>query len=120
MSCTGSWSLKAKNRRLQIKIVPNAGSNPSLTELGMRIIDRATPPGPTVTRQFSASQLKAGVVEALVPAKRYELLLVTAPQGTQLVATLTLDDGNTLVNGAMCTRGQWPITGEWKLTTWMS
>ncbi|NJL27808.1 MAG: hypothetical protein HC897_07880 [Thermoanaerobaculia bacterium] len=118
MPCTAKWSYKALNRKIEIKIVPKAGSNPTLIELGLRIIDLSEPPGPTATRAFSASDLANGVSEPLVPARRYELILVTVPTNTELVVTIKLDDGVSLVAGEICKRGQHPITGNWVLTTW--
>jgi hypothetical protein len=121
MSCTEVWSFKAKNRQLQVQIVPKQGSNPTFIEMGLRILDRRSPPGPTIERHFSASQLQSGVTENLAPAKSYGLLLVTAPIGAEVVVTMTLDDGDTqvtIVDAQTCTRGQGPITGDWRLTTW--
>ena len=118
-TCTGRTSLKAESRTLQIQIEPKEGSKPTLISMAMRIVDRATPPGPTKTREFSASQLKAGVKEKLGPAKRYEMLLVTiAPQGTQLVVNIDFDDGTRFVDGATCTRGANNLAGDWVVTTW--
>ena len=118
MSCTGIKSLKAKDRTLQIQIEPKQGSKPTFIDLKMRIVDRGQPPGPTQKRQFSASQLAGGVEEKLKPAKRYEMILTTAPQGTQLVVNIGFDDGTPFVEGATCTRGAQPITGDWAVTTW--
>lgn len=117
MPCSDQWVYKALNRKLQIKIEPKTGSNPTFIELGLRIVDRNDPPAPTVTKAFSASTLKSGISEPLAPAKGYELILVTSPTGTELVVTIGFDDGTSLVAGETCKRGEHPIMGDWTLTT---
>lgn len=114
MTCRANWVRKG-NKSVTIKIKPTAGSNPApkLIELGRRVTNRDT--GQVSHKNYSASQLAAGVKWNLAPRRIYEMVLVVSPVGASVDVEITI--GSKTVAKGQCTRRPFPVTGRWKITT---